>query len=67
MKTAMKLMVGIADMKITGNPAAMVIAYVGPCIGVAIYDPVVGVSGILHFMLPDEICLTKGEEKQDGI
>jgi chemotaxis protein CheD len=67
METAMKLIVGIADMKTTGNPAAMVIAYVRPCIGVAIYDPVVRVGGILHFMLPDEICLTRGEEKQDGI
>jgi len=53
METATKLIVGLADMKITGNPTAMVTAYLGPCIGVAIHDPVARVGGILHFMLPD--------------
>ncbi len=50
----MKLIVGIADMKVTNDPNAMIITYsLGSCIGVSIYDPVVKVGGLLHFMLPD--------------
>ncbi len=50
----MKLIVGIADMKVTNDPKAMIITYsLGSCIGVSIYDPIVKVGGLLHFMLPD--------------
>jgi len=50
----MKLIVGIADMKIGDNPDATLIAYsLGSCIGITIYDPGVKVGGLLHYMLPD--------------
>jgi chemotaxis protein CheD len=50
----MKIIVSIADMKVTKNPEDTLITYsLGSCIGVTIYDPFVKVGGLLHFMLPD--------------
>lgn len=50
----MKIIVGIADMQMTKNPDVTLITYsLGSCIGVTLYDPVVKVGGLLHFMLPD--------------
>jgi chemotaxis protein CheD len=50
----MKIIVGIADMKVTDDQAASLITYsLGSCIGVTLYDPAVKVGGLLHYMLPD--------------
>jgi chemotaxis protein CheD len=50
----MKIIVGIADMKVSDDPDATVITYsLGSCIGVSIYDSMARVGGLLHFMLPD--------------
>ena len=50
----MKQIVGVADMKVSNDPADDVITYsLGSCIGLVIYDPVVRVGGILHYMLPE--------------
>ena len=41
-------------MKVSGDPDSMIITYsLGSCIGMAIYDPVARIGGILHFMLPE--------------
>jgi chemotaxis protein CheD len=56
-----KQIVGVADMKVSTNPAESIITYsLGSCIGVVIYDPVVKVGGILHYMLP-ESSIDKGK------
>lgn len=50
----MKLVVGVADCKVSRDPASVIVTYsLGSCIAVCIHDPVVGVGGILHFMLPE--------------
>lgn len=50
----MDLVVGVADMKVSNDPEAVLATYsLGSCIGIAIYDPVVRVGGLLHFMLPE--------------
>ncbi len=50
----MNIIVGVSDMKVSNDAEASLITYsLGSCIGVAIYDPVVRVGGLLHFMLPD--------------
>lgn len=50
----MKQIVGVADMKVSNNPADAVVTYsLGSCIGLVIYDPAVRVGGILHYMLPE--------------
>jgi len=50
----MKKIVGMADMRISQDQQEGLITYsLGSCIGVAIYDPVARVGGLLHYMLPD--------------
>jgi chemotaxis protein CheD len=48
------IVVGIADCALSKNPGDTLITYaLGSCIGVAIYDPVAKLGGLLHYMLPD--------------
>lgn len=50
----MKVIVGISDMKVSCNIQETLITYsLGSCIGVLVWDPVVKVGGLLHYMLPD--------------
>ena len=50
----MNNIVGVSDMKISNNPEETLVTYsLGSCIGVVIYDPIVKVGGLLHYMLPD--------------
>lgn len=50
----MDLVVGVADMKVSNDQADVLVTYsLGSCIGIAIYDPVVRVGGVLHYMLPE--------------
>lgn len=50
----MNIIVGVSDMKVSKDPGGILVTYsLGSCIGVAIYDPVVKVGGLLHFMLPE--------------
>lgn len=50
----MKQIVGISDMKIASKPDEELVTYsLGSCIGVALWDPVVKVGAMLHYMLPD--------------
>ncbi|RLB86537.1 MAG: chemotaxis protein CheD [Deltaproteobacteria bacterium] len=50
----MNIIVGVSDMKVSDDVQASLITYsLGSCIGVAIYDSVAHVGGLLHFMLPD--------------
>lgn len=46
--------VGISDCKVSSEVDALLATHaLGSCIALAIYDPVVRVAGLLHFMLPD--------------
>jgi chemotaxis protein CheD len=50
----MNIIVGVADMQVTNDPAYTLVTYaLGSCIGVTIYDPAVKIGGLLHFMLPE--------------
>ncbi len=45
--------VGMADLHATADPDARLVTYaLGSCLGVAVYDPVARVGGLLHVMLP---------------
>ena len=49
-----KVVVGIADFAVAKSPDVVLTTYsLGSCLGIAIYDPVVAVGGMLHLMLPD--------------
>ncbi len=46
--------VGISDMKVSKDPKEHLITFsLGSCIGIAIWDHVAKVGGMLHYMLPD--------------
>ncbi|MBW1728122.1 MAG: chemotaxis protein CheD [Deltaproteobacteria bacterium] len=50
----MSLIVGVSDMKVSDDTEATLVTYsLGSCIGVAIYDAVARVGGLLHYMLPE--------------
>lgn len=50
----MRKVVGVADMAISNAPDEVLITYsLGSCIAVVIFDPVVKVGGMLHYMLPE--------------
>ena len=45
--------VGISDFKVSGDPEDVIITYsLGSCVGLTLYDPVAGVGGMVHCMLP---------------
>jgi len=47
------VVVDIASMVVSGNPNDVLVTYsLGSCVGVAIHDPVCGVGGLIHCMLP---------------
>lgn len=49
-----KIVVGISDLKVSAGVNDVLVTYaLGSCLGVAVYDPLVKVGGLLHFMLPD--------------
>lgn len=51
---ARDVVVGVADLKVVSAPSERLITYaLGSCLGIVIHDPVAGVAGLLHAMLPD--------------
>lgn len=55
--------VGIGDLIVSNCPDDLIVTFaLGSCLGLAIYDPVAGVGGILHAMLPDSSIHREDEE-----
>jgi chemotaxis protein CheD len=49
----LKRIIGVADMKVSAQKGDLLITYaLGSCLGITIHDPVAGVGGLLHVMLP---------------
>ena len=49
----MNIVVGVSDARTSADPADVIATYsLGSCIGVAVYDPVKKVAGMLHYQLP---------------
>ena len=49
----MNVIVDIADMAVSTDPETTLVTYsLGSCLGVAVHDPVAGVGGMIHCMLP---------------
>jgi chemotaxis protein CheD len=45
--------VGVADMKISTDPADVVVTHaLGSCLGIAVHDPAAQVGGLLHVTMP---------------
>ena len=50
----MDKIVDIADFEVSKNPnCTLVTRSLGSCIALAVWDPVIKIGGILHYMLPD--------------
>ncbi len=50
----MKIIVGVADMKVSANRGDEIITHaLGSCLGITIYDTIACVGGMLHVMLPN--------------
>jgi chemotaxis protein CheD len=48
------IIVGVADYKVSRDPLAILITCaLGSCIALTLHDPVAGIGGLLHFMLPN--------------
>ena len=45
--------VGMADLKVCHAPDAVTTLGLGSCVGVALYDKVTKIAGLVHIMLPD--------------
>lgn len=49
----MRTIVGVSDMHVSDNPGETIITFaLGSCLGITMFDPVAGVGGLLHVMLP---------------
>jgi chemotaxis protein CheD len=49
----LKLTVGMSEFAVSTDPDDVLITYsLGSCLGVAVHDPVAGVGGLLHSMMP---------------
>lgn len=49
-----QVVVGVADGSVSQDPDSMLVTYaLGSCIAVMLHDPVAGVSGMVHYMLPE--------------
>lgn len=55
--------VGMADLKVAKNPDSLITLGLGSCVGVALYDPVSKVGGLLHAMLPDSTQIRQNSNK----
>lgn len=48
-----RCVVGVSDMRICERPGQIIVTHaLGSCVGIVIFDPKVGIGGMLHYMLP---------------
>lgn len=46
------IVIGMADYAVTRSPEKLTTLGLGSCVGIALYDPVTKIGGLLHIMLP---------------
>jgi chemotaxis protein CheD len=52
--SASRIVIGIGEFAISDNPNATLVTHaLGSCVAVCLWDPVMRVGGMLHFLLPD--------------
>lgn len=47
-----KLVVGIADMKMSRQDGMLITYALGSCVGICLYDPLIQLAALVHIMLP---------------
>lgn len=53
-----EIKVGIADLNVASSPDRLITVGLGSCIGIALYDKISGIGGLVHIMLPDSTLFT---------
>ena len=53
--------VGMADLKVAKAPDSLITLGLGSCIGLTLYDPVLKLGGMVHYMLPDSTKLKNNQ------
>jgi chemotaxis protein CheD len=48
-----EIKVGIADLNVAASPDRLITIGLGSCIGITLYDKILGIGGLVHIMLPD--------------
>ena len=49
-----RIVIGIGEFAVSADPDALIVTYaLGSCVAVCLWDPVVGVGGMIHVLLPD--------------
>lgn len=62
------VIVGISDLKVSNEESDCLVTYaLGSCIAVAVYDPLVRVGGLLHYMLPDSLLDSEKAQEHPGM
>lgn len=46
------IVIGMADFAVTRSPEKLTTLGLGSCVGIALYDPVTKIGGLVHIMLP---------------
>ncbi len=46
------IVIGMADYAVTRSPEKLTTLGLGSCVGIALYDPVTKIGGLIHIMLP---------------
>jgi len=49
-----RVRVGVAELAVAAGETILTTSGLGSCVGVAVGDPIAGVAGLAHVMLPDE-------------
>jgi len=63
-----RVTVGVGDLAVSNNPSAVISTYaLGSCVGIAVYDGVAKVGGLLHLMLPDSSLSPEKARKQPAV
>lgn len=53
--------VGMADLQVAKAPDSLITLGLGSCIGLTLYDPVLKLGGMVHYMLPDSTKLKNNQ------
>ncbi len=53
--------VGMADLKVCKSPDGVTTLGLGSCVGIALRDPLTGIGGLAHIMLPDSTVIRGSE------
>lgn len=55
--------VGMADLNVCTSPSALTTLGLGSCVGIALFDPIRKIAGLVHIMLPDSTKIINNENR----